>query len=89
MKLGARKPTTAMVSSFHKTCDQRRLLALYDQIENATKLYATADTFLKDSYYNGLKLFSADAKVLKAKLATYDYREDDKKYQQLISTLTY
>lgn len=78
-----------MIASFHKACDQKKLLALYDQIENATKLYATADTFLKDSYYNGLKLFSADAKALKQKLETYDYREDDKKYQQLISTLTY
>lgn len=69
--------TSLLDVSFGRTNDKKKLLALYDQIENAAKLWI-AGGWLKEDYYRHFQMFSKDAKALKTRIDTHDYTAQDK-----------
>lgn len=77
--------TSLLDVSFGRTNDKKKLLALYDQIENAAKLWI-AGGWLKEDYYRHFQMFSKDAKALKTRIDTHDYAPQDKIDERWLST---
>ncbi len=64
--------------SFGRENDRKKRVAALQAADRAIRLWQE-DSWLKEDYYRHFQLFSKDAKALKTRIDTHDYKEQDKR----------